>query len=94
MGNLLCVPTEQLGGLYRSIDKLDKIGLAGVRTELAENQIPEPVIEKLLALLEVEGDAATVLSALSEQLGDSEVAREGIAELGGTDRLSHNAWCA
>ena len=81
IGQFAGVPTEQLGGLYRSIDKLDKIGLAGVRTELAENQIPEPVIEKLLALLEVEGDAATVLSALSEQLGDSEVAREGIAEL-------------
>ena len=32
-----------------------KIGLAGVRDELAENQIPEPVIEKLLALLQIEG---------------------------------------
>ena len=46
-----------------------------------ENQIPEPVIEKLLALLQIEGDSATVLNALREQLGDSEVAREGIAEL-------------
>ena len=81
IGQFAGVPTEQLGGLYRSIDKLDKIGLAGVRAELAENQIPEPVIEKLLALLEVEGDAETVLNALSEQLGEFEVAREGIAEL-------------
>ena len=81
IGQFAGVPTEQLGGLYRSIDKLDKIGLAGVRAELAENQIPEPVIEKLLALLEVEGDAATVLNALSEQLSDSEAAREGISEL-------------
>ena len=81
IGQFAGVPNEQLGGLYRSIDKLDKIGLAGVRDELAENQIPEPVIEKLLALLQIEGDTATVLNALSEQLGDSEVAREGIAEL-------------
>ena len=81
IGQFAGVPTEQLGGLYRSIDKLDKIGLAGVRTELAENQIPEPVIEKLLALLEVEGDPATVLNALNAQLGDSEAAREGISEL-------------
>ena len=81
IGQFAGVPDEQLGGLYRSIDKLDKIGLAGVRDELAENQIPEPVIEKLLALLQIEGDSATVLNALSEQLGDSEVAREGIAEL-------------
>ena len=81
IGQFAGVPTEHLGGLYRSIDRLDKIGLVGVRNELAENQIPEPVIEKLLTLLEIEGDAATVLNALSEQLGDSEVAREGISEL-------------
>jgi histidyl-tRNA synthetase len=81
IGQFAGVPDEQLGGLYRSIDKLDKIGLSGVREELVENQIPEPVIEKLLNLLQIEGDTATVLNALSEQLGDSEVAREGIAEL-------------
>ena len=81
IGQFAGVPDEQLGGLYRSIDKLDKIGLSGVRKELMENQIPEPVIEKLLALLQIEGDTAAVLNALSEQLGDSEVAREGIVEL-------------
>ena len=81
IGQFAGVPDEQLSGLYRSIDKLDKIGLAGVREELVENQIPEPVIEKLLVLLQIEGDTAAVLSALSEQLGDSDVAREGIAEL-------------
>jgi len=81
IGQFAGVPEEQLGGLYRSIDKLDKIGLSGVRDELAENQIPGPVIEQLLALLQIEGDPATVLNALSEQLGDSEIAREGIAEL-------------
>ena len=81
IGQFAGVPDEQLGGLYRSIDKLDKIGLSGVRDELAENQIPEPVIEKLIALLQIEGDTAVVLNALNEQLGDSEVAREGIVEL-------------
>ena len=81
IGQFAGVPTEQLGGLYRSIDKLDKIGLSGVSAELAENQIPEPVIEKLLALLQIEGDAETVLNALSNQLGDSEVANDGISEL-------------
>ena len=81
IGQFAGVPHEQLGGLYRSIDKLDKIGLEGVREELVENQIPEPVIEKLLNLLQIEGDTETVLSALSEQLGDSEVAKEGIVEL-------------
>ena len=81
IGQFAGVPTEQLGGLYRSIDKLDKIGVSGVRDELAENQIPEPVIKELLKLLEIEGDTTTVLNALNEKLGASEVAREGIAEL-------------
>lgn len=81
IGQFAGVPSAQLGGLYRAIDKLDKIGLTGVRAELRENEIPEPVIEKLLALLQIEGDAAAVLNALGEQLGDLEVAQEGIAEL-------------
>lgn len=81
IGQFAGVPDEQLEGLYRSIDKLDKIGLDGVRSELVENQIPDTVIEKLLTLLQIEGDTASVLNALSEQLGDSDVAKEGIAEL-------------
>lgn len=81
MGQFAGVPAAQLGALYRSIDKLDKIGLAGVRAELRENEIPEPIIEKLMALLQIEGEASTVLGALGEQLGDLEVAQEGMAEL-------------
>ncbi len=81
IGQFAGVPAGQLGGLYRAIDKLDKIGLDGVREELRQNEIPEPVIAKLLTLLQIEGDAETVLGALGEQLGDAEAAREGIAEL-------------
>ncbi len=81
IGQFAGVPSEQLGGLYRSIDKLDKIGLDGVREELRKNEIPETVIEKLLVLLQIEGDAETVLGALAEKLENSEVATEGIAEL-------------
>lgn len=81
IGQFAGVPAEQLGGLYRSIDKLDKIGLDGVREELRQNEIPESVIAKLLTLLQIEGDAEPVLGELGEQLGDSEAAREGIVEL-------------
>ncbi len=81
IGQFAGVPTEQLGGLYRSIDKLDKIGIDGVTSELRENNIPEDVIEKLLALLQIEGDAETILSELSNQLNDFETAREGISNL-------------
>ena len=75
------VPSAQLGGLYRSIDKLDKIGLDGVTTELRENEIPEDVIDKLLTLLQIEGDSDSVLRELDDQLGEYEIAHEGISEL-------------
>ena len=81
IGQFAGVPSAQLGGLYRSIDKLDKIGLEGVTAELRENEIPEDVIEKLLALLQIEGDATSVLNELTGQLGDIDIAREGITEL-------------
>lgn len=80
IGQFAGVPAEQLGGLYRAIDKLDKIGVDGVKAALRQNEIPEPVIAKLLALLQIEGDAESVLSELGEQLGES-AAQEGIAEL-------------
>lgn len=41
------VPDAQLGDLYRSIDKLDKIGLEGVRRELASSGIEEGVIARM-----------------------------------------------
>ncbi len=81
IGQFAGVPTAQLGGLYRSIDKLGKIGLDGVTAELRENEIAEDVIEKLLTLLQIEGDATTVLNKMNEALGDLKIAREGIAEL-------------
>lgn len=80
IGQFAGVPAEQLGGLYRAIDKLDKIGVDGVKAALRQNEIPEPVIAKLLALLQIEGDAVSVLSELGEQLSES-AAQEGIAEL-------------
>lgn len=81
IGQYAGVPSEQLSGLYRSIDKLDKIGLDGVTAELRENEIPDNVIEKLIALLQVEGNTATVLNEMKQQLGDLETASEGIADL-------------
>lgn len=81
LGEYSGVPAEQLGGLYRSIDKLDKIGLEGVTEELQKNGIVEDVIDKLLTLLQVEGDAITILADMKKQLANFEIAREGITEL-------------
>jgi len=43
--------------------------------------IPEHVVDRLLSLLEIKGDNATVLRSLRERLGDYPEAVEGIAEL-------------
>jgi len=81
IGQYSGVPEEWLGGLYRSIDKLEKIGLDGVKQELKTNQIPDEVIERLLNLLQIEGENLAVLTALRDKLGNYPVALEGIAEL-------------
>src|SRR5437660_11232412 len=54
IGQCSGVPEELLGGLYRSIDKLEKIGLDGVREELRRNEIPDDVIERMLDMLQIE----------------------------------------
>ncbi len=61
---------------------LEKIAwLLFPREELKINEIPEDVINKLLDLLQIEGENKVVLAALRDQLGDYPVALEGIAEL-------------
>jgi histidyl-tRNA synthetase len=81
IGQFAGVPEDLLGGLYRSIDKLEKIGLEGVREELKSNQIPEDVIERLLELLQISGDNEAVLKELEKQLAEYAIALEGIREL-------------
>jgi histidyl-tRNA synthetase len=81
IGRFAGVPEEQLGGLYRSIDKLTKIGLDGVKQELRQNNIPEDVIERLLDLLQIKGKNREILAQLKDLLANYPEALEGIAEL-------------
>jgi histidyl-tRNA synthetase len=81
IGQFAGVPDELLGGLYRAIDKLDKIGLEGVREELMANEIPEGVTKRLLELLQVTGDSLAVLDELERRLEQYPVAVDGIGEL-------------
>ncbi len=75
------VPEAQLGDLYRSIDKLDKIGLAGVERELVESGIAPPVIKRMMALLERREDGMAALGHVRETLAGIAVAQEGLDEL-------------
>jgi len=81
IGQFAGVPDELLGGLYRSIDKLDRIGLEGVAQELRDNNIPEAAISRLLQLLQISGDNHQILTGLRHTLRDFPIAQEGLAEL-------------
>ncbi|MBN1678893.1 MAG: histidine--tRNA ligase [Anaerolineae bacterium] len=78
------VPDAQLGSLYRSIDKLDKIGLNGVVKDLRDNGLPEDVVNRMVGLLDLRGEnvpSLDMLAHLREQLDGIGLGQEGITEL-------------
>lgn len=81
IGQFAGVPKDLLGGLHRSIDKLERIGLSGVKKELSDHQIPNDVIRRLLGLLQITGDDRAMLAELKERLAEYAIALEGITEL-------------
>lgn len=75
------VPDAQLGDLYRSIDKLDKIGLEGVRRELAASGIADDAIGRMIDLLQWREEGLSALGRVREPLRGIEIAQQGITEL-------------
>jgi len=61
--------------VLRVVDKLDKIGIEGVKGELKKLKISKNSIEKLLELISIQGDA-NVLSRVKEVLGECEGVKE------------------
>ena len=64
-----------------ALDKLDKIGEEGVKTEMLAKGISETAISKLQPLFILSGTASEKLSALKEMLSSSETGLKGISEL-------------
>src|SRR5690606_4700392 len=62
------VPEAQSSDLYRSIDKLDKIGLDGVKKELGASGIAADVIGRMLDLLQYREDGLAALGSVRDQL--------------------------
>ena len=75
------VEGEALGQLYRSIDKLDRIGMDGVRKELRDAGIAEDVIARMVDLLQIRGAASTIIPEMTQRLAGIPIAEEGLAEL-------------
>jgi histidyl-tRNA synthetase len=64
-----------------AIDKLDKIGEEGVRTELAERGLSTESIAKLMPIIGFKGDNISKIQFLSEILNQSEIGKKGLEEL-------------
>ena len=63
-----------------AIDKLDKIGLENVNTELADKGISEEAIAKLQPIILLSGTNAEKLTTLKTVLADSEIGIKGVEE--------------
>lgn len=78
LGDYSGVPPALLGGLYRAIDKLEKIGRVAVREELLKNEIPAGAVEKILDLIAL---PAGDLAAWRERFRAYPLGLQGISEL-------------
>lgn len=72
---------EAAGGVYRAIDKFDKIGADGVRAELIKSGVTPAAANQILELVQIDGTADEVLDALAQKLAADERAVAAIANL-------------
>ncbi|MCB0129138.1 MAG: ATP phosphoribosyltransferase regulatory subunit, partial [Caldilineaceae bacterium] len=76
------IPPEKEGEALVAIDKLDKIGMDGVRKELAGRGIVDSAAEKLLATMAAApGDSTETMAWLSDLLEASELGSKGVNDL-------------
>ncbi|HMO56622.1 MAG TPA: histidine--tRNA ligase [Roseiflexaceae bacterium] len=69
------------GGVYRAIDKYDKIGADGVREELLRGGVAAEAAERILALVTLKGPPEAVLGELSERLMGDDRAQAALVNL-------------
>lgn len=73
--------TERLIDITVAIDKMDKIGIEAVNTELSQRGVSQDAIDKLQPIIRLKGTHSEKLGILSKELASSAVAREGIEEM-------------
>ena len=78
---LQCGGMENLIPITVAIDKLDKIGIEKVKSELADRGLQEAHITTIEKYLNLKGTDETILGELSALMGATEDAQKGIEEL-------------
>jgi histidyl-tRNA synthetase len=75
------VPDEQGASVYRSVDKLDKIGADGVRAELLRANIDEQAVEQILAFISLSGSNTELLAAMADTLTHDRRGAQAVADI-------------
>ena len=82
IARLVGIPEELAAGVYRSVDKLDKIGATGVVAELERSGIAGETAIRLVDKVSTKDDAATLLQRLRQDLGNDEAGSKAVSQLG------------
>lgn len=75
------VPEYQAATVYRSVDKLDKIGADGVKTEMLEGGISREAADAILETIAISGNSSDILFELSRRLQSDANAEGALAEM-------------
>lgn len=72
---------EKIIDITVAIDKIDKIGLDGVIAELKSKEISDESIEKLLPILQAQGDNEQKMQVIAETLKGNATGEKGVEEI-------------
>lgn len=75
------VPQERRVWALTALDKLDKVGLEGLRAELEKAELTAPAVERLLEIAAIKGTPDEVIAALRPQLGDNAEGQRALDDL-------------
>lgn len=81
MARLAGVPAEQAGGVFRAIDKLDKLGLDDVRKELITTGASESAADQVLTLVTQQGEPDELLDHAGLRLANIDGGPQAVQEL-------------
>ncbi len=81
LARVVGVDEAAAAGVYRAIDKFDKIGAQGVREQLLQGGIAPEAAEEIVRFMQLEGTTAEVLDAVAAQLDSDTRGAMAVQEL-------------
>ncbi|MBN2467649.1 MAG: histidine--tRNA ligase [Deltaproteobacteria bacterium] len=75
------IEKEQMASFFRSVDKSEKIGWEGVKSELFSKHFQTSAVEKTISMITEKGPGDDILEKLRQTLASIPIAVEAIAEL-------------